>query len=154
MSTILTPGEAGDLIAEHLGLDLSKLKAEKVRKEEAILQAKLEAKALAEKQAERRKLEAAHGRFLTDWQAGHILLSVDGKVKSKPGNLCKDGDMNLDALVTQVRAVRGRLTTSFTGIDGMPSARTAATITKMIPCTCEKKAHRVEVFITSRRPKL
>jgi len=84
MSTILTPGEAGDLIAEHLGLDLSKLKAEKARKEEAILQARLEAQKLAEKQAERRKLEAAHGS-----RPGTSLLRLMENFRRNPGRYAR-----------------------------------------------------------------
>jgi len=153
MSTILTPGEAGDLIAEHLGLDLSKLKAEKARKEEAILQARLEAQKLAEKQAERRKLEAAHGQFMLDWQTGAIIVSIDGKLQTKPGTLCKSGTPDVDALVTQVRRLRGSLQTGFIGISGHPGARQAATISRDVQCTCGR-THRVKIFVTADRPKL
>ncbi len=153
MTEYISPMESMELISEHLGISLEDLKKASESRQEKARILRLQDQIKAEKAKEAAALEKARKQFNEMWQGGEIIVRCDNKILTKPGDICKNGtpdQKEMDHLVIAVKNVHGHLVMNFKGgVSGSPLARRAATLTRSIPCTCEKGSHQVEVFITS-----
>ncbi len=151
MITKVSDGEALQLLAEHIGVSVDDLKKASEDKRESARIARLSAQIEAQKAAEAAALEKARKQFYDAWGAGHVLLRCDGKIITKVGTLCKDGEPNMAPVIRRVMDSRKKLLTEFKGLTGTDASITrGATVTKMISCTCGKQ-HEVMIFITSNK---
>lgn len=146
-TTVPTP-EGLQLLADHLNIDLNILQQASENKREAARIARLQAQIEAEREAEARKLERSRKALTDAWQAGHIIVRVDGKILSKPGDICKTGEPDLTKVINLTIGARGKLLQQFKGLDlNGGEVQKGATIRRTVKCTCGKD-HFVEVFIT------
>lgn len=150
-NTAITTDESISLLAEHLNIDVKDLKkASEDRREKARME-RLAAQIEAEKQAEIRRIEKGRKNLREAWKDGNIFVRIDGKLKSKPCDICTEGTPNLDGVISQATKIRQRLVNGFKGIDGTCGmGRTAGMIVSDVTCTCGK-THKIEVFITCNK---
>jgi len=144
--TAISADQGLQLLAEHLGVSLEDLEIVSQGKREAARLAWMDAQIKAEQAEEARRLDRARTQFLQAWQDGTIVVRIDGKLKSKPCEICKDGELDMSIAVSQTMNARRKLLQQFNGMDGVRGAMKAATITKDIACTCGRD-HRVEIFV-------
>jgi len=141
-----------ELIAKDLGISLQDLAAEAAREELA----RREAQRAARLKAEAERLEAEQRRAVEMLEkgiaAGVVVAFIDGHPVEVLG--CPDGDLTIMPLAQRVQRVRAMLVAS--GNRRLPGAAsteysgaTAAEILASVPCTCDKGAHAVRVFVSS-----
>ena len=145
-TTVSTP-EGLSLLAEHIGVSLEDLQKASETKYEAARIERLSQQIEAEREAEARKLERSLKALHEAWQAGHIIVRVDGKILPKPGPICKTGEPDLTKVINLTIGARGRLLQQFKSMNSSDEIQKGATIRRSVPCTCEKD-HFVEVFVS------
>ena len=150
-TTHVATNEGLQLLAEHLNISLDELKVASEKKYEQKRIERLSAQIQQQKEAEAAALEKQSQQFMQAWENGHILVRCDGKIITKVGTLCKDGEPNMAPVIRRTMDTRRSLLQSFKGFTGNDASITrGATVSKEVTCTCGK-THNIEVFITSNK---
>lgn len=148
MAQILDTHEGLELLSEHIGVDLGTLQKAAEDKREAARIARLQAQIEEEQERQRIAEEKARENFTAAWKAGDIIVRIDGKLKSKPCDICTEGgEPDTAAVISLAMNWRRKLLQGFKSMDTCGKTQKGATIRRSVPCTCGKE-HFVEIFIT------
>ena len=141
-----------ELIAKDLGISLKEL-AEEAAREEA---ARREAQQAARLKAEAERLEAEQKRAVEALEkgiaAGVVVAFIDGRPVEDL--TCPDGGaLTLAPAAQRVQRMRQRFVAGGRMFPGAASVEYAGAIagelTASVPCSCERGAHAVRVFVSS-----
>ena len=135
------------LLSEYLDISLDDIQKISLDRKEAERLQKIAEQLQREQETAKRILANRKKEFTEAVGAGHIIVTIDGKVTSLK-DICKQGTPDIDGLALFGMNARGKLLRHFRGESGMPNALKAICFERAIPCTCGK-THQVRVFISS-----
>lgn len=155
MAGTLTPGDAVQLLSEHLNISLEDLqKLSEERKERERMQRIAEQNRQNEIEDEKRHARE-RASVLAAWEMGSIIVILDGKIKTKPCDLCTKGtqsEYDLKRLFYTLSEIRNHLINdrSLLSIGCFFQAQRARFTVQEIPCTCDAGKHVLEIFMNRK----